>query len=526
MLKTIIILLILHFPTFSNDLDFKLELEKIEIPDFDGLHSFAYAKIEKYIILIGGRKDGIHARQPFNTFPSDLRNNEILIINTEDFKITKREVDFTSEITEQLLSTNMNFTQVDNDLYITGGFGYSTEIQDHTTFPYLIKIDVNKLLNSILSGMDIKNCFKYIKNDLFAVTGGNLTFMNDYFYLVGGHKFNGRYNPMGHSTFQQEYTNQVRRFQIKEILGNLELIEINKITDPINLRRRDYNLVPQVNNNELYFTIFSGVFQLNADLPFLYPVNIYDNKIEAIHEFSQYLSNYHTAHLPIYNSQRNEMFTIFFGGISQYFYNENNELVNDEDVPFVKTISCVKRNNNGEFDEILLPIKMDNYKGASGEFIFNSKIELLKEQVFDYSILKLNESILIGYIVGGINSNSLNPFSTNNSANTNADNSIYQVKLTKTPTLEVKYVKMLKKFDFNINPNPVDEIVKFNINSDENIQNLEYVITNVAGDIIEKNNLHLKNHEITTFKVPKNQELFITLILNNKYYKTHKFIRK
>jgi len=411
-------------------------------------------------------------------------------------------------------------------LYIIGGFGFSTEINDHVTFSNLIKVDINKLLNSILNNIEIESCFKFIKDDIFAVTGGNLAYMNNTFYLVGGHKFNGRYNPMGNATYIQEYTNQVRSFKLNEENNKLEIVDIKTITDPINLRRRDYNLVAQIHNGELYHTIFSGVFQLNADLPFLYPVEIFENKIEAKHEFSQLLSNYHTSHLPLYNSKTNEMFTIFFGGISQYYKNENDELINDENVPFVKTISCVKRNSNGNYEELVLPIKMENYKGASGEFIFNSDVELIHDEVFDYSTMNENDTLSLGYIIGGINSNLMNPFSTNNTTSTSADYSIYRVKLIKAKLLNVKSFENDKQIDFSLNPNPVNNTINIELKTNIIVNSMSYIISNTLGDVIENETINDKNYSINSNSYPKNQVLFLTLIINDKFYKTQKFIKK
>lgn len=52
-----------------------------------------------------------------------------------------------------------------------------------------------------------------------AVTGGRLNQINNTYFLVGGQRFTGRYNPMGpeHGPgFTQEYTNQIKQFQLKK----------------------------------------------------------------------------------------------------------------------------------------------------------------------------------------------------------------------------------------------------------------------------------------------------------------------
>ncbi|MDA9774517.1 T9SS C-terminal target domain-containing protein, partial [Saprospiraceae bacterium] len=85
--------------------------------------------------------------------------------------------------------------------------------------------------------------------------------IDDIFYLVGGHKFMGRYNPMGpdHGPgFEQEYTNEIRKFSI-DFYGPLSVEIQDVIHDEMNLHRRDYNLVPYLSDDERELMIYSGV---------------------------------------------------------------------------------------------------------------------------------------------------------------------------------------------------------------------------------------------------------------------------
>ncbi len=79
------------------------------------------------------------------------------------------------------------------------------------------------------------------------------------------------------------------------------------------------------------------------------------------------------------------MHTLFFGGMSQYYY-QNNTLIQDNQVPFVKTISRLSRDTNGNFSEHLLPVEMQGFKGSSAEFIPN-----LNLPHYESNIIKLNE---------------------------------------------------------------------------------------------------------------------------------------
>src|SRR3989338_2385530 len=90
--------------------------------------------------------------------------------------------------------------------------------------------------------------------------------MDSVFYLVGGHRFDGRYNPADRPTFVQTYTNSVRRFTLDEV-GNPTWLPA--FTDSVNMHRRDFNVVlNQLPSGKTSLTAFSGVFQYNVDLPF------------------------------------------------------------------------------------------------------------------------------------------------------------------------------------------------------------------------------------------------------------------
>ena len=61
--------------------NFSVELEPVVISDLPGLHSYALAQHEGKWLIIGGRKDGMHARQPFTSFPTAQNNIDIYVID-------------------------------------------------------------------------------------------------------------------------------------------------------------------------------------------------------------------------------------------------------------------------------------------------------------------------------------------------------------------------------------------------------------------------------------------------------------
>ncbi|MBK8981834.1 MAG: hypothetical protein IPM38_05800 [Ignavibacteria bacterium] len=52
------------------------------------------------------------------------------------------------------------------------------------------------------------------------MTGGQMGKIGNTFYLIGGQRFDGRYNPMGHRTYKQTYTDGIRKFEIQNTKSN------------------------------------------------------------------------------------------------------------------------------------------------------------------------------------------------------------------------------------------------------------------------------------------------------------------
>jgi hypothetical protein len=51
---------------------YSVSLEALEIPGIVGLHSYSFGTADGKWLVLGGRRDGLHARQPFNAFPEKL----------------------------------------------------------------------------------------------------------------------------------------------------------------------------------------------------------------------------------------------------------------------------------------------------------------------------------------------------------------------------------------------------------------------------------------------------------------------
>jgi hypothetical protein len=155
------------------------------------------------------------------------------------------------------------------------------------------------------------------------------------------------------------------------------------------------------------------------------------------------------------------MHTVFFGGIAQY-YEENGSLVQDNDVPFVKTIARVTRNKAGQMAEYKLPVEMPGYLGASAEFIPREGLPMFPNDVIRLDDLG-TDSVFIGYIFGGIESSAANIFWINNGEESVAHNLVYKVFLTRTNTTGIHDINPQSNngLQMQIYPNPNEGL--FNI---------------------------------------------------------------
>jgi len=439
--------------------NFIVEIEPLTITNAPGVHSFSVGVTDdnKWVVL-GGRIDGLHQRQPFAAFLEQDNNKSVYVIDPVNEQVWSSDLSVLSaSLFEQLQSTNQNFHQRDTMLYIVGGYGYSATAADHITFPNLVAISINELAAAVIAGSNIVPYFRQITDVNLKVTGGHLGLLNDLFYLVGGQLFDGRYNPMGPTQgpgFIQQYTDEIRTFNIDDDGVNLTVSNYSAQHDAVNLHRRDYNMSPQIfPNGDHGFTAFSGVFDPN-DLPYLNSVDITNTGYTVNNTFNQYLSQYHSAKIPVHDVAANTMHTLFFGGLSQFTLDAQNNLVEDTEVPFVKTISRVTRSSNGTMQEINLGyVEMPALLGAGAEFI----------QTDDYfvdNILNLNSipqtKTLVGYIYGGIESSAENIFFINDGTQSWANNTIFKVFINKEVVgLEEFALNDNSIINLNVFPNPV-----------------------------------------------------------------------
>ena len=454
--------LLITFSVFAQEA-FTVHVLPSTITAVPATHSGAFASYNGKWIFIGGRIDGMHLMQIGQAFPTYGRNDSIYIVDplaNSYAAVTAKNL--STFAYEALCSSNMEYYQDGQYLYMIGGYGSEDSSTNWITFPSLISVDLDCLLNAVSSSSSIVSCFRQLIDSNMAVTGGELEKLDSTYYLVFGHRFDGRYSNPPSSFFTQRYTHDIRKFTIVDNGINLSLNNYAVVNDTDLFHRRDFNLVPQIYpNSDKGFTVFGGVFQKNIDRPYLTPIDISAGGIQHQSTFNENLNQYTTATLPIYDSLHNFMHTIFFGGISQFQWDTvSMTLVEDTLVPFVSTISKVSRDSAGNLMESLIQENMPALKGANAVFIPDPAVISYDGKIVNLNSLSGNTRV--GYIAGGIHSDFPNVANLDPIGMSRPNPVLYEVYIDKTvnaiPELPVKN----EINDLRIYPNPARD--RFEVN--------------------------------------------------------------
>lgn len=506
-LNSLLLAFLWGFTSFGQEVPFTVSLNEIsDEMDAPGLQSYIAATWQDKVLFIGGRNDGLHRRQPFASFLQEGNNTYAFVVNRSSGELVSSSLEGLEQaLYEQLQSTNQQFVSYQNHLIATGGYGYSPTELDHTTFPGLIIIDVEGLVTAVESGTEgalLEEHFQRIEDEGFAVTGGYLGEKEGVFFLAGGQFFEGRYNPMGpdHGPgFDQVYTESIRRFTLTETDGTWTAEWLETWEGGEDLHRRDYNMVPQVfPDGSEGFTMFSGVFQIDQDIPWLNTVDVTESGYDVVDGFDQMLNQYHTAHLPVYDNESNVMHTLFFGGMSRYYF-EDDQLWDDPNVPFVTTISRVSRYEDGTMTELKVG-EMPGLLGSSAAFI-----PLESTPIGFGGILQLdelpNEPTVVGHIFGGIESSEPNIFFINNGSESEATTRVFEVIIHKGAT-GIHEIPVLASDYFHpvVYPNPSSGVFNLDFRS-PSLEAIDVSIWESNGRFLEHLVSSVPNEEWSSYSI-------------------------
>ena len=480
---TLVFVFLSTFVNAQSTFPFDIVLDAVNIPGAPGLQSYSKAEHNGDWLILGGRTDGLHQRQPWQAFDAAGHHLNAVVINPDSSTVHWAPLSGLNNDTlvAQLSGTNANFTQVGDYLYIVGGYGLSAE-SVHITHPMLTVVDVPSAIASIKSNGTLDTTdFAVFTDEDFAVTGGKLMRLNGTFWLVGGHRFDGQYNPMGHNTYTQSYTEEILPFTVSGAFPNLTVSKLDPVEDTDELHRRDYNVTYMTDGSDFYFNIWSGVFQKTADLPYLNAVEIHDTSLNSVPNFSQYLNHYHCPSLSLYGQDQSAMYTVFFGGIAQYYYS-NGTMMQDNNVPFVNTIGVVEK-RAGAYSETKSSTTMPGLLGAGAEFFLD------KELVQNHHILQADsigtDTTWTGYIYGGISSPAANVFFGGMTNQSSASSAIYRVGLVRNSGLRLNEELPESTLGLLVAPNPSKDRLMAQFKAAEN-GTANYIVITPQGKVIAK----------------------------------------
>ena len=129
--------------------------------------------------------------------------------------------------------------------------------------------------------------------------------------------------------------------------------------------------------------------------------------------------------------------------MARYYYDQNVTLIDDENVPFVKTISLVTRDENGAMTEQNLNLQMSAFLGSGAEFLPASNVSFTNGEILDLNALSQGQPTLVGYIYGGIESSQENIFFINDGTQSWASNRLLKVYIEPNASTAIEFLPCL-----------------------------------------------------------------------------------
>jgi hypothetical protein len=426
-------------PSFSYTIE-----EDNSFTGLPALQSFVFGESDSCWLMFGGRTNGFHNFYQDQNFPYKKANTYIYVYNKYTHKLDSMSIyKLPAILSEQFAATNMQNRQVDNYLYLTGGYGMINQGQPDSnwvTHNIMSRVNISQMISAVQNqdSVALGNSVKYFINDLVRATGGELYKLPDgKFYLCVGHNFNGPYSA---PVPNQIYLKQVRAFELVETDSSITmLMPINILSDNLNdsfsqFRRRDLVVAPNVGagGNSYGISIYGGVFTLVGTNPLRNPIYITGGAQPAYtidSAFTQASNIYSAPNLQLYDSLNDIMITTIFGGIGDTLY------PGGDNASFTKLVINVLRNNKTNVTSATYnPTALPQYVGAEGVFIRAANMPLYQNNssklgIMNYNSIPTNTPTTIGYIYGGILSNANESDSSGNP--TIASGKVYKVTITK-----------------------------------------------------------------------------------------------
>jgi hypothetical protein len=423
------------------------------------LHSYAAGHHDGKWVLLSGKSNGLHGFETAgpNGFEPEFQNREVWVIDPVNKQSWHRSLEgtaggLTTIELNSLTSTNNQFYQRGERLYMTGGYGVqviSGGLPINGTFDRLSAIDLPGMIDWVMTGSGVaKDHIRQITSPSFRVTGGAMYEIGGRTHLVFGQDFSGNYNPNKNGT----YTNQVRSFNIVDDGTTLSVTNPTSTTPDPNYRRRDLNVYPVVKPGDggaldEGLVVLSGVFTPPPNVgAWTVPVEIDSTGNPTMADpadpttLKQGFNNYHSAKLGLFSEASGEMHEVLFGGISlQFVDTDTMQTVTDDALPFINDITSIVIDSAGNYSQYWLgqfptinDLEAKRLRfGANAEFFLAEGIETFANGVIKLD--ELNEASTLGYIFGGIIANGPHTRSGDPPATSSASNIVFRVVYVPLP---------------------------------------------------------------------------------------------
>jgi len=481
------------FAQFGAMPPFTISIEAIPGTTIPGMHSFAFAKSGDKWLIIGGRTVGLHGLNVSGSFPPEYKNDKVTVIDTSTW--TSYSADLNQlpwAVADPMRSTNMEYIQEGDYLYMIGGFGYDSTVTKFVTFSVLTAIHVDDMIDAVINAQPIASHIRQISDAEFVICGGELGKIGNDYYLGFGHSFKGRYDHApGSPLFIQNYNEQIKKFNLTDDGTTISISGWSFQADTNNFHRRDMNMGPIINyDNSFGLRAYGGVFQKAWELPFREPITI-NAGATTVHTYQQVMSHYTCAMLPVYDSSTQNMYTTFFGGISLYDYDTGTGSVNiDTLCPFISDVTTLTAHSSGLFEETILPVQLPGLLGSNARFVLNDAVAHYSNEVLRLRNMP-NTKTLAGYIFGGIRAEA------GNFGNSTANDSVYRIYITPNNNVGIEEINSVQNAQLFPNPGNNTTTLIFTLKNDEQVNIGLFDITGSKVIQLADEEMHKGNQKIS-----------------------------
>jgi hypothetical protein len=500
---------------------FTVQIEAITGTTLPALHSFAFAQSGDKWLIIGGRTNGLHGLNSSGGFPAESKNDAVIVIDTSTWTYYQADLNqLPQSVADPMRTTNMQYVQKGNYLYMVGGYGFDSVAHIFVTFPKLTAIHIDNMINAVINSLPIASTIRQVTDTNLAVCGGDLGMIGNNYYLCFGHNFGGRYSDPPTPLFTQVYSDQIKKFNLADDGTTITLSNYTYQVDTNNFHRRDLNVGPVIfPDGSQGLEGYGGVFQKDVNLPFREPIMIDSSGTATVNMgYHQFMSQYACANFPVYDSATQTMYNTFLGGISLYDYHPGpNTVALDTLVPFISDITTMTTHSNGSVEETVLPVQLPGLLGSNAKFVLNPHVASYSNGVIRFRGLP-NTRTLVGYMVGGIHALAAN------FGGSTANDTVYRIFLTPDLSVGINSEDNFQNAFIAPNPSSQHSNIAFHLASSERVSISVIDIRGQQMEMIANEEMSAGNHIITINTSAYAPGIYFCRMENGKGIKTLKMM--